>query len=99
LWGAFRSAWEQLTVILEEVVDAREDVVVVGARFVGQGSGSRIEVDRTLVYVFEIAAGKLKRLRPFDSEAEALAAADPGGFRPMTNEWDGRRVSGWPAAA
>ena len=79
LWGAFRSAWEQLTVSLEEVVDAREDVVVVRARFVGQGSGSRIEVDRTLFYVFEIAAGKLKRLRPFDSEAEALAAADPGG--------------------
>jgi hypothetical protein len=79
LWAAFRSAWKQLTVTLEEVVDAREDVVVVRARFVGQGSGSRIEVDRTLFYVFEIAAGKLKRLRPFDSEAEALAAADPGG--------------------
>jgi hypothetical protein len=25
--------------------------------------------------VFEIAAGKLKRLRPFDTEAEALEAA------------------------
>ena len=43
LWGAFRSAWEQLTVSLEEVVDAREDVVVVRARFVGRGAaaGSR----------------------------------------------------------
>jgi hypothetical protein len=32
-------------------------------------------VDRTVLYVFEIAAGKLKRLRPFDTEAEAIEAA------------------------
>jgi hypothetical protein len=76
LWAAFRSAWEQLTVTLDEILLAREDVVVVRARFVGQGSGSRIEVDRTVFYVFEIAAGKLKRLRPFDTEGEALVAAD-----------------------
>jgi hypothetical protein len=57
------------------VVDAREDLVVVRARFVGRGSGSGVEVDRRLFYVFEIVAGKLKRLRPFDTEADALAAA------------------------
>jgi ketosteroid isomerase-like protein len=75
LWAAFRSAWAELTVTLEEVVDAREDSVVVRTRFVGRGSASGIEVDRPVVYVFEIEAGKLKRLRPFDTEAEALAAA------------------------
>jgi len=75
LWAAFRSAWAKLTVALEQVVDAREDLVVVRARFVGRGSSSGIEVDRTVFYVFEIAAGKLKRLRPFDTEADALAAA------------------------
>jgi hypothetical protein len=53
--------------------------VVIRARFVGRGSGSGIEVDRTLFYVFEIAAGKLRRLRPFDTEAQALAAAAPEG--------------------
>ena len=41
----------------------------------GSGSASGIEVDRTVFYVFEIVAGKLKRLRPFDTEAEALEAA------------------------
>jgi ketosteroid isomerase-like protein len=75
LWAVFRSGWATLTVTLEEVVDAREDVVVVRTRFVGQGSASGIEVDRTVFYVFEIVAGKLKRLRPFDTEAEALEAA------------------------
>jgi ketosteroid isomerase-like protein len=75
LWAAFRSGWASLTVTLEEVVDAREGFAVVRARFVGRGSASGIEVDRAIFYVFEIAAGKLKRLRPFDTEAEALKAA------------------------
>jgi hypothetical protein len=75
LWAAFRSGWAELTVTLEEVVDAREDFVVVRTRFVGRGSASGIEVDRTIFYVFEIAAGKLERLRPFDTEREALEAA------------------------
>ena len=81
VWAAFRSAWDELTLSLEEVVDARGDVVVIHARFVGRGSGSGIEVDRTIFYVFEIAGGKLKRLRPFDTESQALAAAAPEGAR------------------
>ena len=91
LWAGFRSGWAELTVTLEEVVAAREDLVVVRARFVGQGSSSGIEVDRTVFYVFEIAAGKLQRLRPFDTEADALAAAgvEDGGRLP-TSEWSAR---------
>jgi hypothetical protein len=81
LWEAFRSAWEELTVTLEEVVDAREDRVVVRARFVGRGSASGAEVDRTTFYVFEIPDGKLRRLRPFDTEADALADAGGGHAR------------------
>jgi ketosteroid isomerase-like protein len=74
LWAAFRSVWDELS-----VVEAHDDVVVVRARFVGRGSASGAKVDRTLFYVFEIAAGKLKRLRPFDTEAEALTAAGSEG--------------------
>jgi ketosteroid isomerase-like protein len=79
VWAAFRSVWDELSVTLEEVIEAHEDVVVVRARFVGRGSASGVEVDRTLFYVFEIAAGKLKRLRPFDTDTEALAAAGSEG--------------------
>ena len=78
VWAAFRSVWDDLNITLEEVVEAHGDVVVVRARFVGRGSASGVEVNRTLFYVFEIAAGKLKRLRPFDTEAEALAAGGSG---------------------
>jgi ketosteroid isomerase-like protein len=79
VWAAFRSVWDELNVTLEEVLEAREDAVVLRARFVGRGSASGVEVDRTVFYVFEIAAGKLKRLRPFDAEAEALAAGGAEG--------------------
>ena len=58
LWAAFRSGWATLTVTLEAVVDAREDVVVGRTRFVGQGSASGIEVDRT-VFMCSRSAGKL----------------------------------------
>jgi hypothetical protein len=40
LWTAFRSVWDELSVTLEEVVEAHEDVVVVRGRFVGRGSAS-----------------------------------------------------------
>jgi hypothetical protein len=70
LWTAFRSVWDELSVTLEEVVEAHEDVVVVRGRFVGRGSASGVEVDRTLFYVFEIAdsaagcRGRPDALRP-----------------------------------
>ncbi len=76
LWTAFKGGWAELTATLEEVIEARDDLAVVRAHFVGRGGASGIEVDRTLFYVFEIDSGRLKRLRPFDTEAEALAAAD-----------------------
>jgi ketosteroid isomerase-like protein len=75
LWAAFRSAWERLTVDVEEVLEDSDDLVVVRARFVGKAGDSGIEVDRLIFYVFELSGGKLKRLRPFDTEAEAVAAA------------------------
>jgi ketosteroid isomerase-like protein len=75
LWGAFWSAWKQLTVNLEDVIHADDEVVIARARFVGEGGTSGIEVDRTLFYVFEFAGGMLRRLRPFDTESDALAAA------------------------
>ena len=75
LWTAFSSVWAELTATVEEVIEARNDLVVARVRFVGTGGGSGIEVDRTLFYVADIVGGRLRRLRPFDTEAEALAAA------------------------
>jgi ketosteroid isomerase-like protein len=75
LWSAFSGGWESLTATLEDVVAERDDLVIVRVHWVGRGEASGVEVDRTIFYVFEIADGKLLRLRPFDDEAEALQAA------------------------
>ena len=72
--GGFSERLAKLTVTLEEVVDAREDVVVVRARFVGRRRQRDRGRSQGLLCV-RVAAGKLKRLRPFDTEAEALEAA------------------------
>jgi hypothetical protein len=50
-------------------------VLITRNRFVGRGSGSGIEVDRVLYYLLDMRNGKLRRVRPFESEAEARAAA------------------------
>jgi ketosteroid isomerase-like protein len=75
LWTAFRSTWDPLTISLEEVIEQRDGVVIARARFLGRGRKSGIEVDRSVFYVHEIENGLLKRLRPFDTLDEALAAA------------------------
>jgi hypothetical protein len=75
LWAAMKDAWETFTVGVEEVIDDRDEATVVRVRFVGQPLNVDVAVDRVLYYVFEIADGKLRRLRPFDTQAEALAAA------------------------
>ena len=75
LWVAFRSAWEEITIEIEEVVHDADDTVVARARFQGRGAGSGIEVDRTLFYVLDLRDGLLFRIRPFDDLDEARRAA------------------------
>jgi len=75
LWSMTKAAWDDLCVGVEDVIDERGDVVVVRARFVGRLRSAGLEIDRVVYYVFELEDEKLRRLRPFDSKAEALAAA------------------------
>ncbi len=74
LWRAFRSAWEELTLEIERVVYDEGDTLVLEASFHGRGGGSGIEVERRVFYVMTIRDGLLLLMRPFESEAEALAA-------------------------
>ena len=76
LWALTRSGWDELSVAVEEVLDDRDDRTIVRARFVGRLRAAGVEVDRPVYYVFELRDGKLHRLRPFDTEADARAAAD-----------------------
>ncbi len=75
LWVAFRSAWDELSVVLEEVLHDADDTLIERVRFRGRGAGSGIQVDRVVFYVQELRDEKLLRQRPFNTEMEALAAA------------------------
>ena len=80
LWKQFRSAWDEMTVQLEEVLHVDDERVVARARFRGRGAGSGIEVDRIVFYVFRIRDGMLAYCRAFDDESSARAdlALDDG---------------------
>jgi ketosteroid isomerase-like protein len=73
LWTQFRSAWEEMSVLLEEILHVDETRVVARARFVGRGAGSGIEIDRVVFYAFRIRDRQLRYCRAFDDEASARA--------------------------
>jgi ketosteroid isomerase-like protein len=73
-WENFRSAWEQVTIELKEVVYDADDLVIVRVRFRGRGERSGASVQRKLFYAMEIRDGKLTRSRPFQDAAEARSA-------------------------
>jgi ketosteroid isomerase-like protein len=74
LWEAFKGVWDTLTTEIEEILYDEGDTLITRNRFVGRGSASGIEVDRTIFYLLEIRDEKLLRVTPFDSEAEARQA-------------------------
>jgi ketosteroid isomerase-like protein len=67
--------WEELTIELEEVLYDADDLLIERVRFHGRGAGSGAEAERVIHYVQDIRDTKLLRIRPFDTEAEAFAAA------------------------
>jgi ketosteroid isomerase-like protein len=75
LFDGLAAAFDELSLDLEEVLYERGDLQIVRARFVGRGGATGIEVDRRLFYVQELRDQLLFRQRPFDTEAEAFAAA------------------------
>jgi ketosteroid isomerase-like protein len=79
LWAAFTSIWERITIEMEAVesLSGAEGrwVLVARSRFRGQGGASGAQVDRVVHYVLETEGDLLRRIRPFDTEADALAAA------------------------
>ena len=74
LWRQFRSAWDELTVQVEEIRYVDEERVIARARFRGRGIGSGVEVDRVVFYAFRLRDDLLVYCRTFDDEA--LARAD-----------------------
>jgi len=73
LWQQFRSAWDEMTVVVEEILYVDAECVVARARFRGRGKGSGVEVDRVVFYAFRIQEEQLRYCRAFNDELSARA--------------------------
>ena len=73
-WERWSSAFEELRVTFEEIIDAGDQVVVV-AHHKGRGRGSGINVDARFYEVYTLREGKVSRVDEYTERAEALEAA------------------------
>ena len=68
------SVFEELSVTIEEIIDAGDQVVVV-AHHEGRGRKSGVKVDTRFYEVYTVREGKVSRVDEFTERAEALKAA------------------------
>jgi ketosteroid isomerase-like protein len=73
-WERWSSAFEELRVTFEEIIDAGDQVVVV-AHHKGRGRGSGIDVDARFYEIYTLSEGKVSRIDEYVDRAEALKAA------------------------
>jgi ketosteroid isomerase-like protein len=73
-FARWASAFEELRVTAEEVIDAGDQVVLV-AHHQGRGRKSGVVVDTRFYEVYTLREGKVSRVDEFNEMAEALEAA------------------------
>lgn len=74
-WPGWLESWEAWTWEAERVTEVPPDRVVIALRSRGRGSLSGVAVDARVGQLWELEAGRLRRLTMFQSEREALEAA------------------------
>jgi hypothetical protein len=71
----FRRAWKSATLTSDEVIEVdAQTIVVVGHVTASDHSGTRV-YDAPLVWLGAFSQGRLLRVTPYSTRAEALAAA------------------------
>jgi uncharacterized protein len=73
-WERWASAFDDLTVTVEEIIDAGDQVVVV-AHHHGRGQASGVKVDARFYEVYTLREGKVSRVDEYTERDEALEAA------------------------
>ena len=68
------SVFEELSVTIEEIIDAGDQVVVI-AHHEGRGRKSGVKVDTRFYEVYTVREGRVSRVDEFTERAEALKAA------------------------
>ena len=75
LWEQFRSVWTRLVFQPEEIIEDDGELVIARIHVEATAAESGIGVDRTIHYLMQVRDDLLARIVPFDSLAEARAAA------------------------
>src|SRR6476469_3399026 len=75
LWKSFREAWESVRWDPEEVIEVDESRLIVVNRVRMRGRGSGVEVNAKGTQLWTLRAGRAKRIKLYQSKAEALEAA------------------------
>ena len=75
LWTSFLSAWESVRWDPEEIIEVDETRLIVLNHVRMRGRGSGVQVDATAAQLWTITDGKARRIKLFQSKAEALEAA------------------------
>jgi ketosteroid isomerase-like protein len=73
-YARWASVFEELSVTIEEIIDAGDQIVVV-AHHEGRGRKSGVKVDTRFYEVYTVHEGKVSRVDEFTERAEALEAA------------------------
>jgi ketosteroid isomerase-like protein len=73
-WERWATAFDDLRVTVEEIIDAGDRVVLV-AHHQGRGRGSGIEVDARFYEVYTLREGKVSRVDEYTEREPALEAA------------------------
>ena len=72
-WAQWRAAVGQLNFVVEEMIDAGDNVVVV-ARRQGRGEHSGLEISDRVIQVFHFEGGKCNRIHEYYDRDAALSA-------------------------
>ena len=71
--------WDDFEIEIQRIVGAPGDHVVAATLQRGRGRQSGVEVEKEFFFTFAVRDGQISEWRIFVDEAEALAAARPGG--------------------
>ena len=82
--GGWFDAWDDFEIQPREVEAVGEDCVIAVCRQRGVGKASGIEVEQTMVYMWEIRDGRITRFHLYLNREDAVAAALAG--RPEEGE-------------
>jgi ketosteroid isomerase-like protein len=74
LFESFLEAWEEFRWEPQEIIAVDDARVVVVNRVRGRGRGSGVEVDATGAQLWTISGGKVRRIKLYQSKADALEA-------------------------